>query len=279
MLKQLQLLQGGIHAPDHLPLDLPGQEDSYDVLHAEIHIIYNSELFLLTEEIMIDATQKARALGVASATEAIQQQLLTDLPLAKQEFESIFWDPILGHYKIDPLGQYVDGYFVASFYAQNVAITLGLPSLVPLEHEIQHMVNAYPIQMQMSYNGHLIGPPNVVPGVGPINIVMQPIEEQEVWPGIAMMYAGSFIQAGQAANDQSLIDMGYTMAHTLEYWMAEYVPLGFLFEEPGAWLWSTPTIYRSPSFNQERTTLGVLNTISPIVQWAIPPPAPSLYGL
>lgn len=278
MLKQLQLLQGGIHAPDHLPLDLPGQEDSYDVLHAEIHNIYNSELFLLTEEIMIDATQKARALGVAEATTDIQQQLQSDLPLAKQEFESIFWDPLLGKYKIDPLGQYVDGYFVASFYAQNVAITLGLPSLVPLEHEIQHMVNAYPIQMQMSYNGHLLGPPNVVPGIGPINTVMQPIEEQEVWPGIAMMYAGSFIQAGQAANDQSVINMGLTMAHSLEYWMAEYVPLGFLFEEPGAWMWDTPTIYRSPSFNQERTTLGVLNTISPIVHWAVPPPSADLYN-
>ena len=39
-----------------------------------------------------------------------------------------------------------------------------------------------------------------------------------------------------------------------------------------------PGVYRSPSFNQERTTLGVLDNLDPIVDWAVPPPPASLYA-
>lgn len=279
MLKEMQLVQKQIHLPvEHLPLDLPGQEDSYDAWVAEVHNIYNSGLWLLTEEIMIDATEQARALGVSEATLSIEQQLQSDLPLAKQEFETVFWDPVTGHYKIDPVGQYLDGYFIDTFFAQQIAYTLGLPPLVPIEHEVQHLLQAYPQQMQASFNGHMTGPPNMVPLAGPMATTMLPIEQEEIWPGSAMEYAGTFLQAAQVSKNQTLADEGLTIAHVLEYWMVEAVSQGFLFEEPGGWDWNTPGVYRSPSFSQERTTLGVLNTIKPIIDWAIPPPPASLYG-
>ncbi len=279
MLQQLKVLQAGIHPPDHLPLDLPGQEDSYDAWHAEIHNIYNAEFWLLTEEIMIDATRRARELGVPQATTAVEQQLRNDLPLAKQEFETLFWNPLVGHYTMDPGGvDYQFGIFIDRFFAQQIAVTLGLPSLVPLAHEVEDLKRAYPQQMQQTYDGHLVGPPNMVPNSGPLQLAMQPIEEEEIWPGSAMEYAGTFLQAAQAAHDPELRKMGLKIAHVLEYWMVERVSLGFLFEEPGGWQWDDPSVYRSPSFNQERTTLGVLNTLDPIVHWAIPPPPASLYA-
>jgi hypothetical protein len=272
MLQLMQGLQKGIHAPDHFPQDLPGQEDSYDAWHAEMHNIYNAQLWLLTEEVMVDATRHARALGVAAATTAIDEQLRQDLPQAKQEFETIFWNPVLGHYTMDPGGAgYQGGYFIDRFFAQQIAITLGLPPLVPLAHEVQDLRNAYPQQMQNSKDGHLIGPPNMTPEIGPMNPVQeQVIEEGEIWPGSAMEYAGTYLQAGQAAHDPKLTELGLTIAHTLEYWMVEKVSLGFLFEEPGGWEYDDPSVYRSPSFNQERTGLGVLNTLSPIGAWAVP---------
>ena len=278
MLKLMQGLQAGIHAPDHFPLDLPGQADSYDAWHAEIHNIYNAELWLLTEEIMIDATQKARGLGVAEATQTVEQQLQTDLPQAKQEFETVFWNPVVHHYTMDPGGpDYQEGIFVDRFFAQQIATTLGLPPLVPISHEVEDLRTAYPQEMQQKVDGHLVGPPNMVPNSGPLITTMQPIEEEEIWPGSAMEYAGTFLQAAQATHDSVLRAEGFEMAHALEYWMAEKVSLGFLFEEPGGWQWDDPSSYRSPSFNQERTTLGVLNDIKPIVKWAVPAPPTSLY--
>jgi uncharacterized protein (DUF608 family) len=277
MLKLMQTVQAGIHAPDHLPLDLPGQEDTYDALHAEGHNIYNSELWLLTEEVMIDATQKARDLGVSQASSTTEQQLQSDLPQAKQEFETLFWDPVVAHYKIDPTGQYADGYFVATFNAQSVASTLGLPPLVPLGHEVQHLLAAYPQEMQQKVDGHLVGPPNVVPNSGPVTTTMQPIEENEIWPGFAMQYAGTFLQAAQAAHNSVLRAEGFQLAHALEYWLTEKVSQGLMFDQPDAWEWDAPSLYRSPSMNRTRSTLGVLNTISPIVTWAIPAPPASEY--
>ena len=274
MLQLMRGLQKGIHAPDHFPQDLPGQEDSYDAWHAEVHNIYNAQLWLLTEEVMIDATQRARALGVTAATASIAEQLKQDLPQAKQQFETMFWNPVLGHYTMDPGGAgYQGGYFIDRFFAQQIATTLGLPPLVPLAHEVEDLHNAYPQQMQNKKDGHLIGPPNMSPEAGPMNPAQeQVIEEGEIWPGSAMEYAGTYLQAGQAAKDPLLTKQGLDIAHALEYWMVEKVSLGFLFEEPGGWMYDDPSVYRSPSFNQERTTLGVLNTIDPIVTWKVPPP-------
>lgn len=272
MLQLMRGIQKGIHAPDHLPLDPPGQEDSYDAWHAEIHNVYNAQLWLLTEEIMIDATQRAHDLGVAAANPSIRQELQTDLPQAKQEFETLFWNPVLGHYTMDPAGAgYQGGYFVDRFFAQQIATTLGLPPLVPLTHEVEDLTHAYPQQMQEKVNGHLVGPPNMAPDAGPmLTTSEQPLEEEEIWPGSAMEYAGTFLQAGKAAHNATLTREGLTMAHALEYWMDEKVSQGFLFEEPDSWNYDDPSVYRSPSFNQERTTLGVLNTLSPVGTWAIP---------
>src|SRR5689334_21347516 len=159
-----------------------------------------------------------------------------------------------------------------SFFAQNVAVTLGLPSLVNIEHEAQHMRTAYPQQMQKSFEGHLVGPPNVVPTTGPVETTMQPIEEVEVWPGPAMTYAGTFLQAAQATGDDVLKAQGMQLAHALEYWLTAERSIGFLFEGPEGWQFNDPRQYRSVSMNRTRTTLGVLNTIKPIVDWAVPPP-------
>jgi hypothetical protein len=189
----------------------------------------------------------------------------------------MFWDPLDRHYKIDPSGAYGNGIFMDSFFAQNVATTLGLPPLVSLDHQAEHMRTVYPQQMQARSNGHLVGPPNVAPNSGPIDTTMQPIEEEEVWPGPAMMYAGTFLQAAQETHDDVLKSEGLQMAHALEYWLTEDVSLGFLFEGPEGWHYKDPAQYRSPSMNRTRTTLGVLDTIKPIVTWAVPPPPAAEY--
>jgi uncharacterized protein (DUF608 family) len=271
MLKLLKTVQAGIVAPDHFPADKPGQEDSYDAWRAEIHNVYNAGLWLLTEEIIIDLGPQARAAGIREATPDLEEHFKADLPQAKQQYELMFWNPVLHHYTMDPGGaDYQGGYFVDRFFAQQIATTLGLPPLVPIEHEVEDLKNAYPHEMQVKVDGHYTGPPNNVPAEGPPVLGYGAIEEQEIWPGAAMEFAGTYLQAAQATHDPSLKAQGLEIAHALEYWMTEKVSLGFLFEEPGGWENDDPSVYRSPSFNQERTTLGVLHTLSPLVPWAVP---------
>jgi uncharacterized protein (DUF608 family) len=276
MLKLLQNLQAGVHAPDHFPFEPGGQVSTYDAFKAAGHTIYNCELFLLTEEIMIDATQKARELGVPQATTAVEQQLKSDLPQAKEEFETLFWDPLDHHYILGP-STYGNGIFMDSLFAQNVATTLGLPTLVDPVREAEHLRTAYPQEMQERLEGHLVGPPNMVPNSGPVVADQNVIEENEVWPGAAMLNAGAYLQAGQQSQDPTLVNEGLEMAHSLEYWITEDQRLGFLFEAPESWKYTKPFEYRSPSMNRTRSALGVLNTIKPIVRWKVAPPSASLY--
>lgn len=130
-------------------------------------------------------------------------------------------------------------------------------------------------ETQMRVDGYLVGPPNLVPAIGLVVTAMRPVVRDEIWAASAMEYAGTFLQAARSARDPILRADGLKMAHALEYWMDENVSQGFRFEEPGGWEWNTPSVYRSPSFNQERTTLGVLNDIAPLVHWAVQSPPAS----
>jgi uncharacterized protein (DUF608 family) len=196
MLRLFKTLQAGVHFPDHLPLSPPGQSSNYDAWLTEVHTIYNSELYLLSLEIMIHATDIARGLGVTAATPQFLKKLKNDLPLAKQQFELEFWYPLLGFYSVDALHgalYVVPAIFMDALYAEHVATTLGLPPLVDPKRKVQHLRTAYPRQMQVKVDGHLVGPPNLTPYAGPMATTARTIEEGEIWIGPAVQYAATFI--------------------------------------------------------------------------------------
>jgi non-lysosomal glucosylceramidase len=270
MLKLLQHLQAGIKPGDHLPPDLPGQSSTYDVVEVVGHGIYNSGLWLLTEEIMIEATERARVLGVTQATNSVRSHLLTELPLAKAEFEQLFWDPVGMHYKIDPVGSYGDGYFISAMFAQHVATTLGLAPLVDRQHELEHLRAAFPrLMQQRDSSGHLIGPPLVAPETGP-PLPGPCAEICEVWPGSATFAAATWVGEGRRLGDASLVKEGLEMGHALEYQITENVSNGFLFNAPESWYGNDTHTYRSPGMNRTRAALDLLNSVTPVLASAAP---------
>lgn len=283
MLKLMNTLQAGTHPPvDHLPLAPPGQTSNYDAWLTEVHTIYTSELYLLSLTIMVHATDLAAQAGVPEATPALLKSYKSELPLAKAQFEQIFWHPLgLGFYSVDALQgalYVVPAIFMDALYAEHMASSFGLPSLLDPAHKVAHLETAYPRQMQTKVNGHLVGPPNLTPYVGPMDTTARTIEEGEIWIGPAIQYAAEFINTGRAHNKPELVNMGLEMANAIEYQLVENIPNGYLFAEPDAYWWNDPTSFRAPSFSRTRSGPDLLFTWKPFVNWAIPPPSASLYG-
>ncbi len=280
MYKLLETLRAGARPPNYLPLAPPGQTSNYDAWLTEVHTIYTSELYLLSLEVMIHATDVARELGVAEATPEYLQTLQGLLPMAKQQFELEFWNPVLEYYNLDALHGALYGVpsiFMDSLYAEHMASTLGLPGLVDPVRKVKHMNVAYPRQMSVMVNGHLMGPPNLVPYIGPLETTARTIEEGEVWIGPAIQYAAEFIETGRAQKIPEFINMGLEMAHAMEYQLIDNIPNGYLFAEPDAYWFNDPTNFRAPSFSRTRSGPDLLNTWKHYVEWKVPPPSPSLY--
>lgn len=282
MLKLLRLTQASVRPGIHLPFTPGIQTNTWDaILHGAGYQLYNSQLYLLSMEVMIHATQLARELGVAEATAEIQQSLKNELPLAKADFETLLWNDQFGYYKMDHLGggYGVPAIFMDSFFAEHVATTLGLPPLVNQERKIRHMLTAYPQMMQIKVNGRFVGPPNVFPVFGPYTaLTTRTIEETEVWSGATLLLAAAYIDTGKANLRPDLIDMGLELAESLSYWLNDCLECGFLFNNPEGWMHDDPTSFRSTSFNRTRSGIDLLNTWKPIANWAVPPPPASLYS-
>lgn len=269
MVKLTKILQAGILPGDHFPTDYPGQPSTYDVIEVVGHGIYNSGLWLLTQEIMIEATREALRLGLPEADSAFLAALEAELPVAKNEFETLFWDPATSHYKIDPTGySHSNGYFIDFAYGQHIATTLGLPPFMNDERLVTHMIKAFPQFMQLrDETGHYIGPPNIAPLVGPIlpfaTFYARP-EDDLVWTGSAMTMAATYISEGKRLQNQTLVSMGLEIAQAIEYQMIERFERGYMFNYPEYWPNIDPSTYAYSGGNRFRVGMDVLNSLKPV---------------
>jgi len=269
MVKLTRILQAGILPGDHFPMDYPGQAQTYDVMEVVGHGIYNSGLWLLTQEIMIEATREAIRLGLPEADPAFLAALEAELPLAKNEFELLFWDPATSHYKFDASGySHSNGYFVDFAYGQHIATTLGLPPFMNDERLVTHMIQAFPQFMQLrDETGHFIGPPNMAPLVGPIlpftTFYARP-EDDLVWTGSAMTMAATYISEGKRLKNRALVGMGLEIAHAIEYQMIERFERGYMFNYPEYWPNIDSNTYAYSGGNRFRVGMDILNSLKPV---------------
>ena len=90
MLKALQHMQFFRPPGSHLPADPPSNNppNTYDQIVVDGHGIYNSQLYLLSLQILSTLTPKAMELGVPEATAAVQDEIDAELAAAKAEFET-----------------------------------------------------------------------------------------------------------------------------------------------------------------------------------------------
>jgi non-lysosomal glucosylceramidase len=287
MMKALGYIQAHIQPGDHLPLDTPGYGPStYDVLFVQGHGIYNSQLYMLSLEILVDATNRLIQRGDPQATPATVTSLQADLAAAKSEFELLFWDPVQGYYRFrDAPGPNADAEFLDTFFSQHIAERLGLPDLVDPSHYQQQLKESFPkFMLCRDSDGDLLGAPNIAqaacgpssrapvsggPSTGLVTPPSAP-EAYEVWTGTNYEVAATYIAAGRRFGDTTLTNDGLAMGQSIEQQVWEKAQNGLQFDPPENWSYNDAGSSRYPGYTRERAVWDLLDDVQPVQ-----PPNPS----
>ena len=262
MLKTLQFEQAHIAPGDHLPLDGPLFTNTYDLWPMIGHGIYDSELMLLSEDVMIDATRRALALAIPQATSNELQSLSKEFPQAKAQFENELWDEANAHYKIDDGSpEYSDGILADALFAQHLAEDAGLPDLVDPGHIPIHLKTAFPLLTQFKDTaGQILGAANGVNNLGQ-EIRTAPGEGSEVWTGTSWMLAATLYREGTRLSSSALQDDALTLGRALYHQIYENEANGFAFNVPEAWGVSGTSTYRDTTYLRPRSVWELLDAV------------------
>lgn len=222
---------------------------------------YNSELYLLSLEIMIEAGKHA-----GSDISSLGREL-TD---AKSEFEATFWDATQGFYTYTPsLGERQSTVLLNTFFAQHIAERLQLPDLVDTKHYQQQLTGTYSAFMKWrDPEGHLVGAPNVLAGKGvkewPMLGVIGSVEEEGVWVGVNYFVASTYVAAGKRFRDHVLIDDGVEMgsAVSTQTWLNKKT--GYAFNTPMGWDRNDVMWYVYPAYERELAIWDLMDSIKPV---------------
>jgi uncharacterized protein (DUF608 family) len=288
MLKALHHSQFFRPPGSHLPADPPSNNppNTWDQIPVNGHGIYNSQLYLLSLQILATVTPTARALGVPEATRAVQADIETELAAAKAEFEHVFWNPATGRYRfcdgtggigdrtgnIQGNGKPVlspDVVFLESFYAQCVAFQLGLPPLIDLQRARTHWNNTIDAFLAFKdADGKPVGPPNMLDEhlhhfpliVSPLSV---PIEIGEVLPGAAFMASAAAVHIGRHTGDKTLVAKALRMAEAVANQIYDdgATTKGFAFAAPESWFVDNNRICRFLAYARARAIWQLVDAL------------------
>jgi uncharacterized protein (DUF608 family) len=238
--------------------------NTYDTIFTNGPDTYDSELYLLSLEIMIASRNRLSA--DLSDNSALNRKLAD----AKAEFERSFWDPKQGFYAftISPQpGQ--DTTLLDTFFAQHIAECVHLPDLVDVKHYQQQLRGTYSAFMAWrDPEGRPVGAPNMLPGKGvkewPLLGVLGAVQEEGVWPGVNYFASSTYVAAGRRFGDKSLIADGVEMgsAVSTQTWLNKNN--GYAFNTPMSWDRNDTTWYIYPAYERELAIWDLLNSIKPV---------------
>jgi len=264
MQKNLAYLQALLPPGGYLPEEPSSFANTYDVIPVNHYDVYNSDLYLLSLEVVIATAQK---LGQPAGTIA---PLQTDLTKAKAEFEHLFWDPVHQEYRYTP-GPSSEDYEVMldTFFAQQVAQQVALPDLLDPAHEEAQLTEEYSSFMgRTDQDARLLGAPNMAlapgvttwPAVGQFGVE----EETEVWSGTDYFVAATYYNAGKRFQDPTLEQDGIQIGSAVADQIWDVPGNGFAFDAPEAWHENTTSMYRYPAYARALAVWNLLDAISPV---------------
>jgi len=256
------------HVADHNPTQsfLPVFPDTYDVIPVVGRDVYNSELYLLSLEVMLEA---GRQNGESAE---MLDRWQRELAAGRVEFENTFWDPAHDWYRYT---EYATGSaaHVDTFFAQHVAERLNLPDLVDLSH--------YREQMLAHYEEFMVGRDSKGAPVGPRNMILppgattwpalttlfgkaEPLQENDIWAGSAYFAAATWLRAGTRFNDRQLKAEGVAMGTAVADEIWQNSDNGFQFNDPDAWKYFNVALYTYPGYVRPLAIWEVMDAIKPI---------------
>ncbi|MBL7493302.1 hypothetical protein I6A60_17105 [Frankia sp. AgB1.9] len=284
MLKTLKYTQAFRLVGSHLPLDPPSESaaNTYDQVPVDGHGIYNSQLYLLSLQILVTLAPIARKLGVAEASVDTQHALEQELSLAKAEFEKTFWNPATRRYRFcDGTGgiagregtrfntfkpvQPPDVVFLDSFFAQGIAAQLGLPDLINLEHAQIHMKSTLDAFLSSKdATGHSMGAVNFLDeDLKPFKLDMTHIvsEIPEVWIGTNYMAAAAYVYTAKKRGDTDLAKSALRMGEAVAYQIYDVADNGYAFDPPDGWFSNDLTAYRNAGYSRPRAVWQLIDAL------------------
>ena len=289
MLKTLRYTQLFRPKGSHLPLDPPSasQANTYDMMVVDGHGVYNSQLYLLSLQILIALTAVALRLGAPEASEGVHAELKQELELAKAEFERIFWNPKTGRYRycdgtggisgmVAPIPQSrgtltrpvepPDTVFVDTFYAQGIAMQLGLPDLVDIRRARTHLIGVMDIYLNLRNTaGQQTGAPCLLDAqLKPWPMSAHTGELGEIWVGSNYMLAAAAIRIGKKTGDHALVEKALALAKIIASRTYDDPNDGFAFATPECWWVDIPDLYRYPAYTRARAVWQVVDALAPI---------------
>ena len=273
MKRQNAYLMATVKAGEHLPrtgVTLPGDQlpkfpNIYDVIPVVGRDMYDSELYLLSLEIMIEAGKQN------GETTATIENWKHELAAGKAEAEAIFWDPTQKWYRYT---EYVKGSatLLDSFFAQHVAERLNLPDLVDLSHYREELTQHYDAFMaHRDKRGRLVGPTNMIlpPGVTEwpllINLlgVRAALQEPDVWSSTGYLAGATWYHAGERFADPQLRAEGIAMGVSVSDQIWKYDENGFAFDTPLGWKSYNPALYTYPGYSSALGVWDLMDAIKP----------------
>jgi hypothetical protein len=274
MKRQSAFLMATVKIGEHLPrvgVTQPGEKlpkfpNIYDVIPVVGRDIYDSELYLLSLEVMIEAGKQN---GEATST---IENWKHELAAGKAEAELIFWDPAQKWYRYT---EYVKGSaaLLDTFFAQHVAERLNLPDLVDLTHYREEMSLHYDAFMaHRDKRGELVGPTNMIlpPGVAEWPLLINlfgmhtAFQEPDVWSSTGYLAASAWYHAGVRFADPQLMTEGIAMGVSVADQIWKHDENGFAFDSPLGWKSYNPALYTYPGYSSPLGVWDVLDAIKPI---------------
>jgi non-lysosomal glucosylceramidase len=152
--------------------------------------------------------KSCRTTCLPEATREVQAAIDDEPALAKVEFERVFWNPTTARYRFcDGTGGITglhgtifghnkpvlppDAIHLESFYAQGIAMQLGLPDLINIQHARAHLHNVLDKFLRFrDADGNILGAPLVLdPHFNDFGLALRTTEIREVLPGVVYMAA------------------------------------------------------------------------------------------
>ncbi len=282
MLRALTYSQFFRPTGSHLPMDPPSNNppNTIDQSPVDGHGIYNCGLYLLSLQIMSTITAKAGSLGVAEATAAQQTAIDTELGLAKAEFETVFWNPTTGRYRYcDGIGGIQgktgviqgivkpvpapDAIWFESFAGQCIAMELGLPDLINLDHARTHLNNTLDQVLRFrDPQGRLMGAPTIM--LPDFSVYSSGSEVNEILPGVVFYAAAGAYRIGKRFGDNNIMTKALQMGEGCAIRIYDDLDGGLAFNSPESWFINDSTVTRFPAYTRTRSVFSLYDAVSTI---------------
>jgi uncharacterized protein (DUF608 family) len=285
MLKALEYSQYFRPAGSHLPMDPPSNNppNTMDQVPVDGHGIYNSQLYLLSLQIISKLIPRAIQLKIPEATPELQGMIDAELVAAKAEFEKLFWNPVTGRYRFcDGTGGIAgrhgtifglykpvlppDAIHLESFFAQGIAMQLGLPDLIDLQHAGTHLNNVLDKFTRFKdAAGNSVGAPLVLDSnFNNFGLATHSTEISDVLPGVAYMAAASAVRIGKKLGDMSLVAKALKVGEGVAYQTYKNENNGYAFATPEGYVVDAPEVSHFPGYVRARSVWSLVDAVSAI---------------